>query len=72
MVERKNCTLVELACYLLHAKDLLTKFWAEVVYYANYILNLVLTSLVSSMTPMKKLCGKKPSVNHLRTFICVA
>ena len=39
VVERKNRTLVEMARCLLRAKDLQTKFWAKVVYCANYLLN---------------------------------
>ena len=47
-------------------------FLAEAVYYANYTLNLVLTYVFVSMTPIEKWCGKKPLVGHLRTFRCVA
>ena len=60
-----------MAHYLLQDKDIMTKFWVESIYYDNYLLNLVLTRVVSSMTPIKKWCGKKPSVSHLRTFGCV-
>lgn len=34
VVEQKNRILVEMARCLLQAKDLLTKFWAEAIYYA--------------------------------------
>ena len=57
---------------LLHAKDLLTKFWAEVVYCENYLLNQILMREVYDVTPIKKWCGKKLSVSHLRTFGCVS
>ena len=69
MVERKNRTLVEMAHCLIQAKDLSNKLWDEVVYDASYLLNLVLTQLVSYMTIFKKWCGKKPSIGHVRTFI---
>lgn len=72
MDKRKKHTLVEMAHYALHAKDLTTKFWAKVVYYSDYLLNLVLTRVVSYMTPVKKCCGNKPSVGHLKTFRCIA
>jgi len=57
---------------LLQAKDLPTKFWAEVVYCSNYVLNLVLTRAVSNMTPVDKWRGQKPSVGHHGTAaICI-
>ena len=68
MDERNNGTLVEMAHYLLHAKDLLTKFWAKFFYYANYLLNLVLTRVDSFVTPIEKWCKKNPLVGHLGTF----
>ena len=72
MVERKNQILVKMACSILQAKDLLTKFWAKVVYCENYLLNLILTCVVSPMTPIEKWCAKKDSVDQLRKFICFA
>ena len=68
MDERKKCTLIYMAHCILQDKDLLTKFWANVVYYANYLLNLVLTHAVNSMTPIDKWCVKKPSSGHLKIF----
>ena len=62
MVERTNRTLVDIYHYLLQAKDLLTIFFAEVIYYANYLMNLVLTCAVSSMTLTEKWCGNKSSL----------
>lgn len=57
---------------LLQAKELPTKFWVEVVYYSNYLLNLILTRAVSDMNPIKKWSIRKPSISHLRTFGCIA
>jgi hypothetical protein len=57
---------------LLQAKDLSTHFWDEVVYYANYLLNHILTRAISSVTLVKRWCGKNPSFNHLRVFRCVS
>ena len=57
---------------LLQGKDLLTKFWDEAVYYANYLLNLVLIYAVSSITLVEKWCGENPLVGHLKKFRCVA
>ena len=72
MAERKNMILVEMACCLLHAKDLLSKFWVEAIYSENYLLNLVLTRFVSYVILVKKWCGKKPSIGYLINFRCIA
>ena len=58
-------------CFL-QAKDLSMKFWAEVVYCSNYLLNQISTRAICHVTLVEKWCGKNPSVNHLRTFGCVA
>ena len=39
---------------LLYAKDLLTKFWAMPVYYANYLLNKISTRVVDQVAPIEK------------------
>jgi hypothetical protein len=56
---------------LLQDKDIPPCFWAEVVYYENYMLNHISTRVVPSMTPVKGWCGKNPSVGHLYVFGCV-
>ena len=68
----KNKTLVEMDRCLLQTKDMPIVFWVEVVYYANYLLNQVLTKEVGMVTPIEKWWGKNPLVNHLRTFVCVS
>lgn len=57
---------------LLQTKEMPTKFWAEVVYCASYLLNQVLTKVVGLVTPIEKWCCQNPLVNHLKTFGCVA
>lgn len=56
---------------LLQAKEP-TKFWAEIIYYANYLLSLVPTRAINHVTPIKKWCAKKPLVDHLEMFVCIA
>jgi len=56
---------------LLQDKDLPPHFWVEAVYYANYLLNRILTQVIPSMTLVKRWYGKKPSVGHLCVFGCV-
>ena len=72
MDERKIHTLVEISHCLLQVKDLPTKFWVEAIYCSNYLLNLVSTHVVSSMTPIKSWCGKNPLFRHLRRSRCIA
>ena len=57
---------------VLYAKDLPTTSWDEVVYYANYLLNMIPTREVCHVTPIEKWCGKKTSIGHLRMFGCVS
>ena len=47
-------------------------FWAKVVYCSNYFLNLVSTRIVIDMTPVEKWRGRKPSIDHLKTFELVS
>ena len=48
------------------------KFWGEAVATAVYLLNRSLTKSVRGMTPYQAWHGRKPNVQHLRTFGCVA
>jgi hypothetical protein len=45
---------------------MLTRFWAEVVYYLNYLLNMILNKYVWDMNPLEKWSGRKPSIKHLK------
>lgn len=54
VVERKNQTLVEIACRLFQAKGFSTKFWEESVYCSNYLLNLIPNKAMSVVDPVKK------------------
>lgn len=54
IVERKNRTLVKMACCLLQAKSVPTSFLVEAIYCSNYLMNLVSTKVVYDMTRRKK------------------
>jgi hypothetical protein len=45
--------------------------WGEAVATMMYVLNCSPTKSVDGMTPFKAWFGKKPGVQHLRTFGCV-
>jgi hypothetical protein len=72
VVERRNQTIVGMARSLLKAKAVPTKYWGEAVTTAVYLLNRGTTKSVATGTPHEAWSGKKPSVQHLRTFGCVA
>ena len=60
--------MVDMDRCLLQAKDLLIKFWDEVVYCTNHLLNQILTREVYHVTLFYKWCGKKPSIGYLKAY----
>jgi len=48
------------------------EFWGEAVVTAVYVLNRAPTKSLSNKTPFEAWHGKKPRVDHLRTFGCTA
>lgn len=66
--ERDNRTIVESARAMLHAKNLSTRLWAEAVNTSRYILNRTPTSSNNGKTPFELWTGKKPRLDHIRTF----
>ena len=44
------------------------KFWDEVVYCENYLLNRIPTRVVYHVTLVDMWCGKKPFIGHVRMF----
>lgn len=67
-VERDNRTLVESARTMLHSKKMSTKFWAEAINTAVYVLNRSGTSSVKSKTPFDIWHKTSSSLDHLRPF----
>jgi hypothetical protein len=57
---------------MMKSKGLPGEFWAEAVATTVYVLNRSPTKGVAGRTPYEVWHGKKPAVNHLRTFGCVA
>lgn len=62
VAERKNCTLIEMTRYMLHAKNLDLKLWVEAINYSNYLLNHLPSKCLQNITPKQKWSGRKPSV----------
>lgn len=72
MAERKNRSIAEIARSMMKAKGLSNEFWAEVVNSAVYLLNRSLTKAALNMTPYEDWFERKPYINHLKVFGCVA
>jgi len=66
--ERKNRTVMEMARCLMAEKKLPKNFWAEAVYTAVYLLNMLPTRAVQGKTPLEAWSGMKPSAKHLKVF----
>ena len=68
-----NRTLVEVVRSMLTGAHLPPQFWAEALATAVYPLrNRSLTKSLKNLTPFEAWTGRKPSVNHLKVFGCIA
>lgn len=72
MVERRNRTLMEMTRSILKAMKVPNYLWGEGVRHATYVINRIPTKALDNMTPYECLREKKPNVEHLRVFGCVA
>ena len=72
VAERKNRTIVEMARSMLTSKGLPNSYWAEAVNTAVYLLNRSPTKVVPNRTLYQAWYKRKPQVNHLKIFGCVA
>ena len=71
-MERRNQTIVSTARILMKSMGVPARFWGEAVTTAVYLLNRATTKSVSGMTPYEAWYGRRPNVQHLGTFGCVA
>ncbi|KAK8933850.1 hypothetical protein KSP39_PZI015291 [Platanthera zijinensis] len=72
VVERKNRVIAEKMRAMLQHHNLPQELWAEAVKTAIYILNRSPTKAVPGATPYEVWKKRKPNVQHLRTFGCLA
>lgn len=70
IVERKNRTLQETARAMMHYNNVETRFWAEAVSTACYIINRVYVKPGTKTTPYEIWRGKTPNLSHLHIFGC--
>ena len=72
VVERKNRTVVSMVRAMLKAKDLPRELWGEAVSTAVYILNRSSSKTLQGQTPYEMWTGRKPSVDHMKSFGSIA
>jgi transposase InsO family protein len=72
VTERKNKTIMEIACSMLATKHLSNEYWAEAVETAIYILKICPIKSMKDRVPQESWTLFKHNVVHLRFFGCVA
>nr|GEV49336.1 retrovirus-related Pol polyprotein from transposon TNT 1-94 [Tanacetum cinerariifolium] len=72
VMERRNRSVIEMARSMMKSMEVLDTLWGEVVRQAVYIQNRVPTKTLGDTTPYEGWSGKKPNLEHLRVFGCVA
>ena len=71
VAERKNRSLTDLVNALLESAGMPKMWWGEAILTVNFVLNRVITKR-SDITPYEAWRGRKPNVNFLRTWGCLA
>lgn len=72
VVERRNHTIIEINRSNPKSMDVPEVLWGEAVGHAVYILNRLDTKALKDSTPYEMWTGRKPQVEHLRVFGCIA
>ena len=71
VAERRNRTLLDMVCSMMSMSKLPISFWAYALETAVYLLNRVPTKSIPN-TPYELWTSKKPSLNHLKIWGCLA
>ncbi|CAL5368353.1 unnamed protein product [Camellia sinensis] len=72
VAERKNRTILNMVRSMLNRSPLSKSFWPEAVLWSIHLLNRSPTMAVRNWTLKEAWSGRKPSVDHLRIFGCIA
>ncbi|GJZ61489.1 zinc finger, CCHC-type containing protein [Tanacetum coccineum] len=72
VVERRNRTIMSTTRCMMKATNMPQNFWAEAVRHAIYILNSVPTKALEDITPYEAIKQRKPNLENLRIFGCIA
>lgn len=71
VVEKKNRSVMNMVRCMLFGMKVPIKFWPEAARYAVHILNRSPTAILGDVSPVEKWSKYKPSVDHLRVFVCI-
>ena len=72
VVERRNRTVLEMVRLNLKTMSMPDVLWGEAIAHYVYILNRVQTKALKDSTPFEMWTGRKPHIDHLKVFGCVA
>nr|GEY55176.1 zinc finger, CCHC-type [Tanacetum cinerariifolium] len=72
VVKRRNRTIMSTTRCMMKATNMPQNFWAEIVRHVIYILNSVPTKALEDITPYEAIKQKKPNLEKLRIFDCIA
>ena len=72
VVERRNRTLLGMTRSILKHMEVPNYLWGEAVRHATYLINRVATRVLNLKTPYEMLKDKRPNIEHVRIFGCVA
>ncbi|GAA0159049.1 transmembrane signal receptor [Lithospermum erythrorhizon] len=72
VAERRNRTIMNMVRSLLSAKQMPKYLWSEVVVWSTYVLNRCPTITVKGKTPQEAWSGRKPDVDNLKVWECLA
>ncbi|GKV24493.1 hypothetical protein SLEP1_g34100 [Rubroshorea leprosula] len=70
--ERRNCTNMNMVRSLMSKSSLPKEFWPEAVNWSVHILNRSPTSPLPDLTPEEAWSGRRPAIDYLRIFGCMA
>lgn len=71
VAERKNRHLAVACRSMMHSKNVPTRFWAEGMKTATYVINRLPQRRLNFESPYEKMFNIQPNVSHLRVFDCV-
>ena len=57
---------------MLHARNVLLRFWIEAINTSVYICNRIASRVINGITPLEKLCGEILDISSFRIFGCLA
>nr|GEV64049.1 zinc finger, CCHC-type [Tanacetum cinerariifolium] len=72
VVKRRNRAIMSTTRCMMKATNMPQNFWAKTVRHAIYILNSVPTKALEDITPYEAIKQKKPNLEKLRIFGCIA